>query len=196
MPLDNQNTLYWQNLASIYRQLIGVVDGAPDWSYQSYQQALAFDPTNPMLSLDMGGLLFSAGKYSDAERAFETVAMNKSDYANGWYNWAYAAKQQGKLDVAVQRLAQAVALVPIDSGDYDKASKELDVWKKEYNDAVKKQQAQQQQQKAPETLNAPALLPTGTKEEKVNVPAADLQPPALIPTVAVQATPTPTKAAP
>jgi len=76
----------------------------------------------------------------------------------------------------VLRLTQAVALVPPTSGDYEKANKELNDWKKELDDLNKKTQAQTEQ-KQPETLKAPTALPTGTAEEKVNVPAGELAPP-------------------
>jgi hypothetical protein len=44
---------------------------------------------------------------------------------------------------AVTRLNQAVSLVPADSGDYETANKELTEWKKEYDEAVKKYEAEQ-----------------------------------------------------
>lgn len=193
LALDGMNSTYWSNLAVIYRQLAGVVDGSADWSYQSYQQAVALDPTNPVLTLDLGGLLFAAERVEEADRVFEQVVVSKSDYANGWYNWAYTAKRMGRLGDAVSRLSQAVALVPVDSGDYETASKELDAWKKELDEAIKRQQQQvaAQQQKAPETLKTPEPLPTAGQEEKVNVPASELEPPKVTPTVGVEATPTP-----
>ena len=74
----------------------------------------------------MGGLLYAAGNYEQAERAFEQAVTNKTDFANAWYNWAYAAKQQNKLGAAVSRLEKALTLVPADSTDYGTASKELE----------------------------------------------------------------------
>jgi len=171
VSLESLNSYYWTNLASIYRQLIGVVDGTADWSYQAYSQAAALDPVNVLTKLDLGGLLFAAGRYPESERVFEQVVMNKQDYANGWYNWAYSAKLSGKLGEAVARLSQAVALVPVDSGDYEKAIKELGDWKKEYEAAVKKLGATTPTPTPePETLKTPEPLPTTTKEDKVNVP--------------------------
>lgn len=202
VALDGNRALYWYNLAMVYRDLIGVVDGAPDWSLSAYQQAVSLDPLNPMVRLDMGGLLYAAGRYDDADRAFEQVVMAKQDLANGWYNWAYSAKKIGRLADAVQRLNQAVSLVPATSGDYDKASQELADWKKELEEAIAKAKASQQPlptptpTKSPESLRAPQPMPTVGAEEKVNVPAADLQPPAVtpMPTVSVIPTPKPTKA--
>lgn len=189
VSLDQMDVANWTNLAQIYRKIIGVVDGAADWSFQAYQQAMVLDPTNAALDLDMGGLLFAAGRYEDADRLFEQAVTNKPDFANGWYNWAYNAKQMNRLADAVQRLNQAVLLVPVTSADYEKASGELAVWKKEYDEAVKKQGAAAEAlAPKPETLKAPVPQPTVSKQEKVNVPPQDLAPP----TPAVTAVPTET----
>lgn len=199
VALDNLEARNWSNLAVIYKQLIGVVDGAADWSFQAYDQAAVLDRINPLIRLDLGGLLFAAGRYEEADRVFEEMVRLKPDLANAWYNWAHNAKRMNRLDYAVSRLTQAVALVPVDSGDYDKASKELAEWRKELDEAIKRQQEalqqqQQQQEKAPETLKTPQPLPTVGNEEKVDVPAAELAPPA-VPTVVPTETPavTPTQ---
>lgn len=181
IALDPQNPIYWTNLAIIYRQLVGVVDGAADWSFQAYQQATVFDPVNPTTQLELGGLLFASNRFDDADRIFEKVVTLKSDFANGWYNWAYSAKKLNKLDYAVSRLTQAVALVPTTSGDYEKASKELIAWKKELDDLNAKQKAASAQgsgePKQPETLKAPEVLPTTNPKEQVVVPTGELNPP-------------------
>jgi len=175
--LSNKNPAYWQNLAAIYRGIIGMVDGAPDWSYQAYVQAAALDPVNPILKVELGGLLYAAGKYEDADRIFEQAVVAKGDFANAWYNWAYTAKNLGKIEAAVQRLEQAVALVPVSSGDHDKASGELTTWKKELEELLKKQQGAAAAAPEPETLKTPQPLPTVGEEEKVNLPAEELSPP-------------------
>lgn len=179
IALDSKNPKYWTNLASIYRQLIGSVDGAADWSYQAYVQSLSLDPVNPNLRLDFGGLLYAAGRYEEADRMFEQVVSLKSDMPNGWYNWAYTAKKQNKLGDAVSRLTQAVSLVSVTSGDYDMASKELATWKQEYDDLVKKQNDANkaaETTKQAETLKVPQALPSGTKSG-VEVPKDGLEPP-------------------
>ena len=178
IALDNYNATYWSNLAAIYRALIGVVDESADWALQAYQQAAALDPVNPLIKLDLGGLLFAAGNYEAADRVFEEVVKAKPDFANGWYNWAHTARQINRIDYAVERLSQALVLVPVDSGDYETASKELEEWKKELEAAIAqaKAAAEEQAQREPETLRTPDPLPAGG-EERVNVTEADLQPP-------------------
>ncbi len=173
----------WVNLATIYKNLIGVVDGAADWSYEAYRQAVLLNPTDPMLGLDLGGLLFSAGSYEEADRMFEQVVINKNDYANGWYNWAHTAKKLNKLGNAVERLTQALTLVPATSGDYEKASAELVTWKKEYDEAVAKYNEQvkaaQAQAKQAETLTTPEPLPTGNSNQIPMPSGGDIKPPVI-----------------
>lgn len=198
IALNQVNASYWSNLAMIYRQLVGLVDGTADWSFQAYQQAAALDPVNPTIKLDLGGLLYAANRIDEADRMFEEAVAAKQDYANSWYNWAYTAKKNNKLTEAVSRLTQAVALVPTDSGDYDKANKELDQWKKELEEATKKQKETQQQetQKQAETLKAPEPLPTTNPKEKMVVPTGEMQPPVtepVKPEVTPQLTPVPTR---
>lgn len=190
--LDMNIAAYWSNLGSVYKSLVGLVENTLDWSVQSYQQAAILDPVNPTINMELGSLYYGAGSYSLAERAFEDALMDKSDLANAWYNWAYAAKKQDKLQDAVTRLDQAVKLVPSDSSDYEKANEELTTWKKEldeaikkYNEQVKLQQEQQKQaseqnkgKTISEPLTTPEPLPTVGAEEKVNVPAENLEPPA------------------
>ena len=192
ITLSQKNPEHWYNLAGIYKSLAGVVsDDVITWSYQSYQQTMALNPVNPIYSLDMGGLLYAAGDFEGADRAFEETVKNKTDFANAWYNWANSAKKLNKIDVAVARLEQALKLVQADSGDYETAAKELEVWKKELEEAIKRQQELMKQQadaqaaaapKQPETLKTQAPLPTMGAEEKVNIPASQLEAPVIQPT--------------
>jgi len=189
VSLDNKVSAYWSNLGSIYKSLVGVIDNSLDWSVQSYQQAAVLDPVNPSINMELGSIAYGAGDYASAERYFEDAVKDKSDYANAWYNWAYAAKQQNKLQEAVSRLDQALKLVSPDSDDYSKADEELTGWKKELEEAIKKYQEQQKQQevqqqtqpdsnnqKSTEPLTTPQPLPTEGVEEQVNVSNEDLEP--------------------
>ena len=193
VSLDQKISAYWTNLGSVYRSLVGVVDGTLDWSVQSYQQAAVVDPVNPGIYMELGSMMYGAEAYDSAERYFEEAVTNKQDYANAWYNWAYAAKQQDKLQLAVNRMEQALALVPADSEDYTSAKEEFDKWVEEYNKAVEQynqqlkeqQQAQEQQtqengdettnqEMVTEPLTTPEPLPTMGEEGQVNVPAEEL----------------------
>jgi len=177
IDLDKNNPTYWLNLATIYKQLIGLVNGAPDWSFQAYEQAVVMEPVNAASRLELGGLLYAAGRYDEADRVFEVVLLNKVNYANGWYNWAHSAKQLKKLPEAIARLTQALALVPVNSGDFEIANKELIEWKNELGEINKKQAELLKS----ETLTNPEALPTKVNNS-VAVPTGGMEPTNLLST--------------
>jgi len=173
--LDQKNADYWGNLAAIYRSLVGMVDGTADWSSQAYQQAIVFNPASPLIKLDLGGLFYATGNFESADRVFEEAVLNKQDYANAWYNWAYSAKGLNKLSEAINRLDQAIKLVPVDSSDYEKASGELSTWKKELEELNKKQkeatQAQGETKKEEvNVLTTPEPIPTVAEKKQIVLP--------------------------
>jgi tetratricopeptide (TPR) repeat protein len=183
--LDSNLGAYWANLGAIYQSLIGVVDSALDWSMQSYQQAAQIDPVNPTYNMTMGSLMYGSQNYALAERYFEETIVDKNNFANAWYNRAYAAKQQDKLPDAVKYMQQALNLVTVDSEDYTKAKKDLDDWQKQldetiaqYQEQLKKEQTEQEKTDTmkTETLKTAQPLPTMGTEDKVDVSEKQLEP--------------------
>lgn len=124
--LNPQISHYWINLANIYRNIINVADGAEQWAVSAYLQAIRTDPTNPILRVDFGGLLFALKNFDQAIIQFTQSVNLKPDYANGYYNLASAYREKEDWINAFSSMQQAVSLVPIDSPDYQKASEELD----------------------------------------------------------------------
>ena len=191
ISLDQNNAVYWSNLATIYKSLVGLVEGASDWSIQAYQQAIALNPSDPMLKLNLGGLYFGLNDIESADRLFEEVVVSKNDYANGWYNWAYSGKQLGKLEMAVNRMKKALELVPVGSSDYETANKVLTEWQKELDEANKKAEADKKASTSQEekTLTTPEALPTGTNKNEIKA-NEEMQPPIEVtPTIEVSPTP-------
>jgi len=190
VSLEENNAIYWSNLASLYRSLVGVVDGAADWSLQAYQQTLILNPVDPVTNLNMGGLFYAAEQYDSAERGFEEAVKDKQNYANAWYNWAYAAKKLNKLDAAVSRLQQALTLVDSSSADYETASKELETWKQEQTAANAKKA---ESQKTTQQTNA-ETTPSQTIEQPkqvVETPVETVVPTTKV-TPVIEVTPSPT----
>lgn len=176
VSLEENNSIYWSNLASIYRSLVGIVDGAADWSLQAYQQTTVLNSVDPITNLNMGGLYYAAQQYDLAERSFEEAVKVKQDYANAWYNWAYAAKKLNKLDAAVLRLEKSLTLVDSNSTDYENANKELETWKQEQ---ASQKAAQQTTEKSKQVVETPVetLTPTAAVTPVVEVePSPIVQP--------------------
>lgn len=172
IALEQNNPQYWYNLAGIYKSLVGLVEGAADWSLQAYNQAIALDSVNPTYHLDLGGFLYAANDFAGAERQFEYAVTAKADYANAWYNWAYAAKQQNKLAQAVSYLEQALKLVPTDSDDYEAAEKDFESWKAEL-DALSKQQQVSMEEKS-EVKEEPVPTVVQTPQPGLSAPQSEI----------------------
>jgi len=159
--LEPKNSVVWENLAQIYRRMIGSAAGAEGWAESAYQQAVSLSPFDPRLRVDFGGLLYGLGKFEEAGKQFETAVRLNPNFANAWYNWAWAEKQQKRLSSGVEKLQQAVNLVTPDTTDFEKASKELNEWTKELGEA-----AAEKPKKETEELKTPELLPSSKIEEK------------------------------
>ena len=173
VALKPQSVVGWENLANTYRQLINLAEGADQWTISAYLQAIALDSANPRLRVELGGVYYGFENYEAASRQFEIAVNLKGDYPNGWYNWAWALKQEDKLPVAVEALQQAVFLVEVDTPDHQQASELLTEWKKELGEAQAAIPTQ-----APQELIPPQPLPSPQVEEPIELPeeaAPDLE---------------------
>lgn len=165
----------WQNLGSIYRNLINVADGADQFAISSYAQAVSLDPGNPALRVEFGGLLYQlAGTAKDpntkngllarAVQEFQTAIQLKDDYANAYYNLSKALESAGNSQGAYAAMQQAVAGLDPTSPDLEKATGELEALKA----------------KLPKPSASPSPAPENTSEPE---PAAegDLSQPSPLP---------------
>ena len=116
----------WENLGTIYRNLITAADGAADWTVQSYNQAIAFDQTNVVLRLNLGQVYYALKLYEPAARQFEIAVQLHPKFANAWYNLANANRELGNIQVARLAYNQTLALIDPNSPDFQTAQAELD----------------------------------------------------------------------
>lgn len=124
--LNPQISSYWVNLASIYRNIINVAQGADQWAIAAYREAVRTDPTNPLLRVDFGGLFYALEDYDQALEQFKIAVNLKPDYANGYYNLAAAYRKKEEWQKAFQNMQLAVNLVPVDSPDRSRVMEELE----------------------------------------------------------------------
>jgi tetratricopeptide (TPR) repeat protein len=74
-------------------------------------QAIALDPVNPRLRLDLGGIYYALGNYQAAAQVFSQAVNLKPDYANAHYNLAQSLKQLKVDDQALAQLQLTASLV-------------------------------------------------------------------------------------
>lgn len=120
--LSSRNSLNWEVLASIYRQITGVAENALAFSLDAYGNAIQRDPLNPVLRLNVGGIYYSIKNYDLAIRFFTDAINLKPDYANAYYNLSIALRDKGDLQSAQAAAERVVSLVGPESADYQAAS--------------------------------------------------------------------------
>lgn len=165
-PRSAQN---WEILASIYRQITGVAENALQFSLDGYGRAIALDPYNPLLRLNVGGLYYSIRNYDMAIRFFDDAVNLKPDYANAYYNLSIALRDKGNLKEAEAVAERTVQLLQTntENPDYKVAAEYL----KDLKARIATGSAQQSGIQAPAGAKDSALQ----NDNLPNVPLEELQ---------------------
>ncbi len=171
--LEPANSTNWLNLARIYSNLIGTADNADSFTVQAYSQAVAYAPTDPILNLEAGGVLYRLKNFNQAVQVFEKTASLKSDWPNAYYNLANAYRQNNQPDRAVAAYQQTLSLLQAQgkgtSDDYNKVQAELADLLKSATPA------------APAANTTPAAVVPTPAKKKAAAPSALLAPTASAP---------------
>lgn len=132
VSLNPQKAGHWQNLASIYQNIIDNVEGADVWTISAYQRAILADPKNPVYRVGLGGVYYSQKKYNDALKFFEQAISLKPDWPNANYNLAWTNFQLKNYPQAVNAMQNTLDLLnaKLNKADYEKVQKELEEFKK------------------------------------------------------------------
>lgn len=170
----------WQNLASIYRSLIGFGQNAENFAAISLQRAILLDPNNPQNYLDLGGLFFQLGQWDDAQRQFQIAVNLKPDYANAYYNLGHALEAKGDLQNALVQYEAVRTLVAQEPENVKKITGEIDALTKKIGSeaqAAPQEQAnrvtQPSQNQEPLKLSTPSAQIPNQGTTPVKIPAPD-----------------------
>lgn len=155
----------WQNLASVYRALIGFGQNAESFSLQATQQAVALDTANPQESIALGGLYYQLGQYDNAIRQFQTAYALKADFANAYYNLGHALEQKGDLKNALAQYQTAQTLVTKDPN----ASKQITAEINALQDKIAKVE-KNTNQPVITPIATPTEMPTTTEQKQTQLP--------------------------
>ena len=120
------NVTAWENLASIYQNIINVAESADQMAINATSQAIALDPTNPYLRVSLASSLIQKKQYDNALQQLILATQLKPDYANAYYNLAHLFELKGDLANRKTLLEKTLSLVATDSADFTKATLELD----------------------------------------------------------------------
>lgn len=185
------STVNWQNLAQIYRGLINVGQNAADFSVASLNQAIALDPSNPLLYVEMGGIFYQLKQYELAQQQFQVAVNLKPDYANARYNLGHAMEENKNLQGALQQYQIVRQLVANDKKSTEQIDKEIAALQTKIGENP---QAAGQNQTGLEPNQGPQDLQIATPEAQLPAQEEEVKLPAP-PPGRVSLTPTPSKAA-
>lgn len=195
--LSPLNVVNWENLSSTYRSLIGFAQNADQFSAASAQQAIALDPTNPLLAINLGGIYYQLGLYDDAIRLFNSAVQLKPDLANAHYNLGHAFEAKGdaqSLQLALNEYQAVKNLSEKDSENYKKITAEIEALQKKVpaqgQQGTNGQQAQQQPQPTPQVQGPAVNEPLQISTPSSSLPASKTTEVKVSPP---PTTPTPTK---
>jgi tetratricopeptide (TPR) repeat protein len=183
VALNLQRAGNWEVLAQTYRAIMPIAEGADAFAIQSYSQAVALDPFNPNLRINLGGIYYGMKNYGDAVKVLELAVTTKPDLANGHYNLAFAYRDQKELEKAIQQMTLVLSLIEDkNSQDYQTAKAALEDFEK-------------QRPTTPE--GAETLTPPQGEEVPPLSPPLELpeesQPPEVSPSPTLEVSPTPSE---
>ncbi len=167
----------WEILGRIYQSLIPFAQGADAFAIQSFRQAVALDPINPNLRIALGGVHYAQGNYDTAVRVFELATVAKPDHANAHYNLAFAYRESGDIDNAINQMTIVLSLLDRTSPDYESARSALE-------------DLESRRIGSTETPAGEELIPPQPAEEPAIVPPLELPEEAEPPEAPITPTPT------
>lgn len=177
VALAPTTSINWENLSQIYRSLIGVGQGAEEFTILTLNQAIALDPSNPLLRIELGGVYFQIQQYDAAQQQFLAAINLKPDLANAYFNLANAQEAANQLPQALASYETALTLI---TNEEDKKTLEekIATLRETVGDSAAAAQtppgAQADPNQPPLGVNAPAApLPTTAPQVRVSPPPAE-----------------------
>ncbi len=123
--LNEVNVANWNVRGFIYRNMMGIVEGAGDWALNSYQKAGELEPTNPYIFTEIGRIYISKFDLGEGERqenlrlaleSFERSLQLKEDYAPAHFQIAMIYVREGKTKEAIDKIETIKEVAPLDAG--------------------------------------------------------------------------------
>ena len=189
----------WELLARIYQAIIPFAQGADVFAAQTMAQAVALDPINPNLRIALGGIHFGAGNFDTAVRVFELATVAKADHANARYNLAFALREDGKIDRAINEMTIVLSLTDPGTQDYETARTALEDL--EARRAASTEAPAGEELTPPQPAEEPVIEPPLELPEESEPPEAPITPtptegptPTVSPSPTLTPEPTPTPA--
>lgn len=172
ITLSPLTSLNWQNLGQIYRSLINVGQNAESFAVASMNQAIALDPYNPQLYIQLGGIYYQLKQWDEAQNRFQIAINLKRDFANAYYNLGHVFESKGDLQNA---LSSYQIVRQLSAGNKDNLAKiegEIKVLEAKIGETAKQAQGVQ-----PETNQIPLSISGPSVQLPEQKPPIKISPP-------------------
>lgn len=102
------------NYASSYHLIALALDnlGERHKAFEMYERALALDPHDPDLYLNIGTAAWGLGLFDGADKAFRAYIQLRPDCAKGYNNLAGCLRDKGEIEAAIDLARNAIILMP------------------------------------------------------------------------------------
>lgn len=169
VSLNPRKAANWDVLATVYKNILPLAQGADAWALSAYQRAIVLDPQNPTYRLALGGVYYQLKQYDEAMRSFEQAAMLKNDWPNAQYNYAWAAYQKGDYQRAALAMQSTVSLIDpkLNEADYKKAQADLEEFKQKLPEGTQPPTEPTSENQSSTLTLPPEPAPV---DEKINLP--------------------------
>lgn len=136
VQLDVMNTNNWISQGNIYRNLVGIAEGALEWSRVAYYNATQTDPTNPITHINLGQVFLAEGNNVEAIRSFAQAVVHKNNLIEGHYHLSRALYANKNLAEAVAEMGIALRLSDPSWEVYEQIKTELEELITQYNETI------------------------------------------------------------
>lgn len=127
-----------ENMATIYRDVQGLAQGAKDWAKRTFEECLKLEPANPVFYTELGRLFLLDDLNKAKEYFLKSIEM-KQDYLPAHIQYAIVLEKENKIDDAIRYLEDKINNYPFNAelqfqtgrlyynkGEYQKAQEYLE----------------------------------------------------------------------
>jgi tetratricopeptide (TPR) repeat protein len=104
VELSPKSVITKETLAMIYRDIVGIAQGADEWALRSFEEALALEPLNPVLATETGRAYAVLENDEKAVEYFRKAIFFKENYLDPYLHLALIYEKQEKINLAIQEL--------------------------------------------------------------------------------------------
>lgn len=117
--VNPNDILNWNNLGNIYETIMPLVSGTGQLAEESYRVSMKLDPQSPEFPLNVARVVLAGGgtaRSAEVEKLLAQSLALKADYAPANFLLAQLYIQEGNTAKAIQKVEEAKASNPFDSG--------------------------------------------------------------------------------